>query len=32
MAFQRAKELGYKDKNLSDIIEGLEKKLEKNAA
>jgi cytochrome c-type biogenesis protein CcmH/NrfG len=32
IAFQRAKELGYKDKNLSSIIEGLEKKLEKNAA
>jgi len=32
MAFQRAKELGYKDKNLSSIIEDLEKRLEKNAA
>jgi tetratricopeptide (TPR) repeat protein len=32
MSFQRAKALGYKDKNLSDIIEELEKRLEKNAA
>jgi tetratricopeptide (TPR) repeat protein len=32
ISFQRAKELGYKDKNLSDIIEELEKRLESNAA